>query len=393
MTRSVLHWILGFLVLLQFGCTEAPKLESRFFAEDNPIKLSSWRLLHQDGSRLRTAYNTQPYYLASGLFSDYALKLRTVSIPETTSIPVTGVGEMRFPVGTVLSKTFYYVKLETRAVHSDGSLRVVGLAARAAEVDPALNLDEVVLLETRLLVRRSDGWHALPYVWDADQKDATLRIAGAMLPVSLKKNDQSMSFVYIVPNQNQCAGCHTLNHGSKRMEPIGPQAKHLNRLYPGSDENQLSHWHARGWLDEAGYEAALMVPKTDNWEDESVALEQRARSYLDINCGHCHSKTGPADTSGLFLDASVRDPLRWGRCKTPVAAGQGTGGNLFSVVPGAPDQSILVYRMASLDPGAMMPELGRGLVHDEGVDLISDWIQALPGECDASADLNMVRAH
>ena len=126
---------------------------------------------------------------------------------------------------------------------------------------------------------------------------------------------------------------------------------------------------------------------------QRVALDQRARAYLDINCGHCHSKTGPADTSGLFLDASVTDPIRWGRCKTPVAAGQGTGGNLFSVVPGSPDDSILIYRMVSLDPGAMMPELGRSLVHAEGVALVRDWISTLPGACDSSAPINRIQAH
>ena len=238
MTRSVQHWILGFLVLLQFSCAELPETESRFFAEDNPVKLSSWSLLHQDGARLRIADNAQVYYLASGLFSDYALKLRTVSIPAASSIPVTDTGEMQFPVGTVISKTFYYAKSEAQALLPDGELRVVHLTAAEAEIEPTLNLDRVALLETRLLVRRSDGWHALPYVWDADQQDATLRIAGAMLPVSLNKNDQVRSFAYVAPNQNQCTGCHTLDHGSKRIEPIGPQAKHLNRLHPGSGENQ-----------------------------------------------------------------------------------------------------------------------------------------------------------
>ena len=126
-----------------------------------------------------------------------------------------------------------------------------------------------------------------------------------------------------------------------------------------------------------------------------MPLETRARSYLDINCGHCHSKTGPADTSGLFLEASVTDPLRWGLCKAPVAAGQGTGGNQFSVVPGQPGASILAYRMTSLDPGVMMPELGRSLVHQEGLSLIRDWIQSMPGECVSHSAIqrSLVQAH
>jgi hypothetical protein len=73
--------------------------------------------------------------------------------------------------------------------------------------------------------------------------------------------------------------------------------------------------------------------------------------------------------------------MRLGECKLPIAAGQGTGGNKFSIVPGKPEESILVYRMTSIDPGAMMPELGRSLVHDEGVALIADWISEMEGSC------------
>jgi hypothetical protein len=51
------------------------------------------------------------------------------------------------------------------------------------------------------------------------------------------------------------------------------------------------------------------------------------------------------------------------------------------VVPGQPDDSILVFRMATDDPGSRMPELGRSLVHTEGVDLVSEWITTLGGEC------------
>jgi hypothetical protein len=73
--------------------------------------------------------------------------------------------------------------------------------------------------------------------------------------------------------------------------------------------------------------------------------------------------------------------MRLGECKLPIAAGQGTGGNKFSIVPGKPEESILVYRMTSIDPGTMMPELGRSLVHDEGVALIADWISGMEGSC------------
>lgn len=70
-----------------------------------------------------------------------------------------------------------------------------------------------------------------------------------------------------------------------------------------------------------------------------------------------------------------------GLCKPPVAAGQGTGDHRFGIVPGRPEDSILVYRMGSTDPGAMMPELGRAVRHAEGVALVAAWVRSLSGDC------------
>jgi hypothetical protein len=54
----------------------------------------------------------------------------------------------------------------------------------------------------------------------------------------------------------------------------------------------------------------------------------------------------------------------------------------FDVVPGQPEASILVYRMRSTDPGVMMPELGRTLVHAEAAELVSEWVRRMAGRCD-----------
>ena len=60
--------------------------------------------------------------------------------------------------------------------------------------------------------------------------------------------------------------------------------------------------------------------------------------------------------------------------KSPVAAGRASGDNLYDVVPGKPDESILVYRMSENDPEIRMPELGRTIQHEEAVALIRQWI-------------------
>jgi hypothetical protein len=112
-------------------------------------------------------------------------------------------------------------------------------------------------------------------------------------------------------------------------------------------------------------------------------LVARARAYLDINCAHCHSPTGPANTTALTLNPFVPSDRSVGVCKPPVAAGKGTGDRLFGIVPGQPDASIMMYRVASTEGGVMMPELGRSSVHAEGVALLRQWITSLPGHCTA----------
>ncbi len=124
------------------------------------------------------------------------------------------------------------------------------------------------------------------------------------------------------------------------------------------------------------------VPRYPVWNEPSTGtLEQRARAYLDINCAHCHSIAGKANTSALFLNYNHPLNINYGLCKPPIAAGRGAGGVLFDVVPGQPEKSILMNRLSSTKAAVKMPELAKGMVHKEGVALIEEWIRSLPGEC------------
>ena len=117
-------------------------------------------------------------------------------------------------------------------------------------------------------------------------------------------------------------------------------------------------------------------------EPASGTLDERARAWLDINCGACHNgRGGAARTSGLYLDLAQTDLHELGLCKAPVAAGRGSGGRIYGIVPGQPDASILVFRIESIEADVKMPELGRNLVDAEGVALIRQWIAQLPGTC------------
>jgi len=362
------------VLALAAGCGER---QAPVFHETPPERLSEWGLVRAEGGRLVTNERVLPYTLNTPLFSDYAQKLRTVWMPEGRAARYREAGDWEFPAGTVLTKTFYYPVAGPGAVYAE---------ARGPLFDgAALRLEQVRLVETRLLVKQAGGWEAYPYVWNEAQTEATLRPVGDMLALSLVAGGgRERPFTYVVPDANQCGGCHRPDHTSKELRPLGPKTRHLNSAgadgaaAPGGD--QLAAWTEAGYL--TGAPPAAQAPRLARWDDpDGGDVAARARAYLDVNCGHCHNPRGAADTSGLFLDIDTADPRRLGRCKPPIAAGRGSGNRRYSIVPGDPDASILVYRMETGDPAAAMPELGRALVHEEGVALIREWIAAMRGEC------------
>jgi len=171
------------------------------------------------------------------------------------------------------------------------------------------------IMETRLLVNRGAEWEAIGYIWNEEQTEAIHEVVGDIKEVAWTNTEgKPQNINYIIPNKNQCKSCH-LN--GKKQIPIGPKVRNLNKsfVYADGEMNQLAKWAAVG--------------------------------YLDLNLG-------------IF--------------KATVSAGAGTGGFTYSIVPAHPEESIMIYRMSSLNPGAMMPELGRSTVHTQGVELISNWI-------------------
>jgi uncharacterized repeat protein (TIGR03806 family) len=235
--------------------------------------------------------------------------------------------------------------------------------------------EDIRYLETRLLIRKRQGWVALAYVWNAEQTEAVLKRAGARLDASfIDAKGQTRRVDYAVPNQNQCKECHQLD---KVLTPIGPKARNLNGdfAYAEGAENQIARWTRTGML--AGAPKPAAAPRAARWDDPGAPLEARARAYLDANCAHCHGPRAIASNSGLFLGLEEKRAPQLGIGKGPVAAGRGSGNLRVGIEPGHPDASILVYRMASTEPGVMMPELGRSLTHEEGLALVRDWIAGM----------------
>ncbi len=337
MTR-LLVLLAAFVVFVGAALASPPAAhvnDAAIVSDTKPRKLSEFGFF-ADAEAQSPVASVQPYTLNAPLFSDYALKQRFAYIPAGKSAKTGDNGELIFPVGSALIKSFGYDRGEG-----------------------------IELIETRVLLHRADGWVALPYIWDADGRDASLKVAGRRLPVSfIGPSGAKRDISYAVPNMNQCKGCHALKG---EITPIGPKLRNMD------DGAQIDAWKARGWLAQDVAVSGVMP----DYADTHASLDSRARAYLDINCAHCHTRDGPASNSGLFLGFEETGKVSLGIGKRPVAAGRGSGGREFAIAPGDADASIFTYRMDSTDPGIAMPELGRSIVHDEGVALIREWITAM----------------
>ena len=326
----------GFLGACSLGKAPGPDL-AVILAEAPAENLSDYGLF-SDITAARPAKGVVPYSLVNPLFSDHADKHRFVFVPEGEAAAYSAGDVFTFPVGTVLVKTFAFAP-DMRAPE-DGAFRV----------------------ETRLLIHKEAGWTAFAYIWNEAGTEAVYspigghRTIGTVTPTGVP-----LTINYAVPNQNQCKTCH---QAGDVISPIGPKARNLNR------DGQLDDWAARGLLEGLAPDA----PAAPAVFDVSLPIEARARAWLDINCAHCHKPDGSASNSGLVLSATETDPVKVGIGKRPVAAGRGAGSLFQGIVPGAPDRSILAYRMSSVEPGIAMPELGRSVPDPEGLALVRDWI-------------------
>ena len=320
------------LSLLAIGADRPPAIDHALIAGDAaPPSLSSFGFF--DGRADRPNPAMIGYTLRTPLFSDYAVKQRWIVLPPGGRMQASGAGLVQFPVGTAIIKSFGYP--------GEDGLRII---------------------ETRLLLHRASGWVALPYVWRADGTDADLRLGGARVPVSFTDPSGTRREIsYAVPNRNQCKSCHQQNEA---MTPIGPQLRNLDL-----------DAHGRAQMDGADWSG----PRLPVWDNPATGTEaDRARAYLDVNCAHCHRPGGLASNSGLYLEYERATGYDTGVLRRPVAAGRGSGGHAFDIAPGDAASSILPYRMDSIDPGIAMPELGRATVHNEGVALVREWINAMP---------------
>jgi uncharacterized repeat protein (TIGR03806 family) len=280
-------------------------------------------------------------------------------VPAGKQITYTTTGTLDFPVGTAIYKTFYYPK----ATGTDPKLIPVGKSTTHPQ-GSTIDLTKHRLIETRIIVREASGkWTGTTYVWDADQKDASLNISGKYVEMELiSATGAPEPFTYVVPNQQTCQKCHaTETGGGGEVLPIGPKVRNMNKDYDyggGVKANQITHLNDLKLL--AGFTGLAGAPSNVDWTDASKPIGDRAKAYLDVNCAHCHNGKGNASQSGLKLtheDIGSAATSLWGVCKKPLAYSNTAPGYRYDVNPGSPQTSILLFRLNTTLTGDIMTAL------------------------------------
>lgn len=334
-------------------------------------KLSDYHFFDGEGEviapmkDLAPSLDVLPYEPSSALFSDYAHKKRFVWMPKNTKATYNSDGTvLELPVGAVLIKTFYYDNVQNIA--NVGGRRII---------------------ETRLMIRKSDGWIFADYVWNAEQTEATLDLEGSFTEVVWKdENNVVKTSNYRIPNESQCVICHKsrdINDFTTYI-PIGIKPQNLNKNYNYGSEtkNQLTKWIEVGFLD-GNFAFPTAENTTIDYNDVTQPLELRARSYVDINCAHCHGVDRHCDYRPMrFAFNETKDNLiNMGVC-VDTDDMQGFPFTLSKIInAGRPEQSMLYFRINTTDETYRMPLHGRTILHEEGITLMRDWINSLE-RCD-----------
>lgn len=289
-------------------------------------KLSHYNIFKGNPSELIPNDKFEVLELNSKLFTDYSYKQRLVNIPDGKIIDKKSNGELIFPNGTILTKTFFYPHDERD--WSKGKK----------------------IIETRLEIKEKNTWNIATYIWNDEQTDAYLNSDGKNVSVNwINSEGNNQKINYEVPNSNQCVLCHQSN---LKVTPIGPTLKNLNLLVNrnGININQLSYLQSNGFLTDFSIEN---IGSITNYEESNNALDERFKSYLFINCAHCHNPEGWEESSRKPYDFRYETPL---------------------INMGIIGKENKLHRVVN---NGRMPYLGTTIKHNEGIEIINEYLKYL----------------
>ena len=298
-----------------------------------------------------------PYDVTAPQWADGATMRRFAAVPgleriEQKSQKNAG-GAWTFPNGTVLAQTL--------------GLDLVDDAGKTSRKR----------VETRLMTRQQNEWVGYSYRWNDAQTDADLvpaAGAGAAFDVpDASEPGGRREQVWRFPARTECLVCHSRAAGF--VLGFTPLQLDRDHDYGGTTDNQLRT------LDHVGlFQGPLPARKDDRPRlvdpyDRGAPREARVKAYLHVNCSPCHVGEGGGNS---------KMELGW---NTPVdrmrLVDQAPIHNTFDlpdarlVAPGAPERSVLPYRLS--DRGAArMPPLVQTEVDRAAVELFTEWIRKLP---------------
>ncbi|MBC3846768.1 RICIN domain-containing protein [Winogradskyella echinorum] len=314
----------------------------------------------QDLQTLTPNSGVIPYDLIESFWSDGAIKKRWMVIPNdgTHDTPQEKIsfsenGDWEFPVGSVLIKHF-----ELPIDDSNPSI--------------------TKRLETRFSVKASTGnFYYLTYKWNADETDAVLLDSGIEETIQITtEGGSTRNQTWTYPGTQDCISCH--NPATKGT--LGPRTRYLNSdiTYPTTSitANQLVTLSHLGILDETIDDNTVLGYQTYKAKDDpNATLDEKARSYLDLNCAYCHRPGGTGDRAQFDLRLSnslVQTGLMYAGTNTPL----GIPGERI-IVGGDASKSILFHRTESVDQTIAMPPIAKNVADQQGVDLVEEWINQL----------------
>jgi hypothetical protein len=300
--------------------------------------------LYFDFAHKKVGKDVIPYTPGVVLWSDGAEKQRFIRLPKGEKIDASNPGDWTFPVGTQFFKEF-----------SVGSRRI----------------------ETRLFQKvRDDLWARTSYQWNADETDAVSYGGGDV--------DIGGGQTWHIPTGRECDECHK----GRADRIMGFEEVALG--VEAADGLTLGQLVAQNLITPMPARAEMQI--MDDGTGKAVDIV----GWMHINCGvPCHNDNPNATGYSTRLRLRLSPDELDGRSAAEYTALKNTINvdattvrwkGQKRIAPGQPDSSLLYHLVGSrAGMNDQMPPVGTKVVDQTHLDMLRDWIAAMPPAIDSDA--------